>query len=369
MTRGDRVGFVTDERFFWHDARDAGGPWVEQGAEMETPEARRRFLHLLGATRVDKLLHHLEPAELSREDLLRVHPTDYLDRFKELSDADGGSMGDYANFGHGSYEICVLAAGGVYAAVEAVVTGGARSAYALVRPPGHHAEADRGRGYCLLGNIPIAIQKARAELGVRRIAVIDWDVHHGNGTQSIFWDDADVLSISIHQHQLFPFESGRISEVGGDGARGSNVNIPLPAGAGIGAYEYAFERVVAPSIDAFQPELIIIASGFDASGLDPMGRMLITPEGFRTLTRLAQDLADRWTDGRLVFAQEGGYSRFAVPFSGLFLLTELLGIEPPVPFGDFEYLDDLDDQRLNPYQRERVDEARAAAQSSGAIPG
>jgi acetoin utilization deacetylase AcuC-like enzyme len=362
------VGFVCDERYFWHDARDDGGPFVQRGADMETPESRRRMLNLLSLTGTLDRIERLQPLELDPTDLERVHPAEYVASFRAQSDAGGGSMGDYADFGAGSYEIAALAAGGVYAALEAVVRGEVTSAYALVRPPGHHAERTLGRGYCLLANIPIAVEKARAELGVTRVAVIDWDVHHGNGTQSVYWDDPDVLSISLHQNQLFPFESGTTGETGGPGATGTSLNIPLPAGSGSGAYEYAWDTLIAPAVDAFAPDLIVIASGFDASGLDPMGRMLLSPAGFARLTRRALDLADRWTGGRLVLAHEGGYSPVAVPFCGLYVISELLGVEPPVPFGDFGYLDDLDDQQLNIHQRAVVDAARDAAVRSGAIP-
>ncbi|MCI2264344.1 class II histone deacetylase [Sediminivirga luteola] len=359
-------GFVCDERYFWHDARDAGGPYVEAGAEMETPVSRRRMLNLLSVTGLRQQLTAIEPVPLDREDLLRVHPAEYLDRFKAQSDAGGGTMGDYADFGPGSYEIAVLAAGGVHAAFDAVVTGGVDTAYALVRPPGHHAERDRGRGYCLLANIPLALEKLRAERGTGRVAVIDWDVHHGNGTQSIYWDDPATLAISLHQRQLFPYESGTVGEAGGTPALGRTVNVPLPAGSGVGAYAYAFERIVEPAVRAFRPELIVVASGFDASCLDPMGRMLLTPAGYAALTRRVMALG-RELSAPVAFAHEGGYSPVAVPFCGVHVLAELLGADAPVAFGDFGYMDALEDQQLNVHQRGMVDQAQAAAARHGAL--
>ena len=353
-------GFVVDERYFWHDARDTGSGYVEAGVDMESPEPRRRLLNLIRRTGLDRELVSLAPRELAHEDLLRVHPAEYLERFKRLSDADGGSMGEYASFGPGSYEIASLAAGGVYAAMDAVLRGVVSTAYALVRPPGHHAEPDLGRGYCLLANIPLAVLKAREVHGVRRVAVIDWDVHHGNGTQKIFWDDPEVLAISIHQRELFPLDTGFVDETGGPDAPGATINIPLSAGAGFGAYGYAFEEVILPALEKFQPELIIVACGFDASAMDPMGRMLLTPRGFHDLTVMTMRAAADLCNGRLVFAHEGGYSPVAVPFSGINVLSALLGQVPDVELEEATYLDDLADQQLNDHHRHQIDQARDA---------
>ena len=155
------------------------------------------------------------------------------------------------------------------AAVESVMKGATDNAYALVRPPGHHAEPNRGRGYCIFGNIAVAVKYALAKLGVSRVAVVDWDVHHGNGTQLAFYENPDVLTISIHQDNLYPTASGAMEDNGAGRGAGFNLNLPMPPGSGVGAYLAAFERVVVPALRKFKPELIVVASGLDANAYDP----------------------------------------------------------------------------------------------------
>jgi acetoin utilization deacetylase AcuC-like enzyme len=206
---------------------------------------------------------------------------------------------------------------------------------------------------------------ARAK-GVARVAVVDWDVHHGNGTQAAFWVDPAVLTISLHQDQHFPHDSGFVEEVGEGAGRGANLNIPLPPASGLGAYRAAFERIVIPALHRFQPELIVVACGFDASALDPLGRQLLYSDGFRALTRLVRTAAETLCGGKLVLCQEGGYSTGYVPFCGLAVLEELSGIRTPVddPFmaarrGAFAY------QELQPHQEMAI---RAAEENLRLVP-
>lgn len=362
-----RCGLVHDERYFWHQSLIHPAPDVEPGFAFEEPAARRRFLNLLMKTGLREQCVHLPPKALSRTDLLRVHTEDYLDEFAELSAGNGGEVGEWAGFGPGSYEVAALSAGGVYEAVRATLTNQVDVAFALVRPPGHHAEPDRARGYCLLANIPLAIHKARADLGIRRVAVVDWDVHHGNGTQTIFYDDPDVLAISLHQNRLYPEDSGGIDETGTGPGIGTTINVPLPAGSGSGAYTAAFDQIVEPALHAFGPELIVVACGFDASGFDPMGRMILSAATFSDLTQRLLEVAGRLCDGHLVLAQEGGYSAMHVPLCGTAVISTLLG--HPQPFiDDYGGLDDLPDQALSETQHTAVQAARQAALDSGAVP-
>lgn len=361
-----RCGLVSDERYFWHQSVVGLTPNVEPGFAFETPLPRRRLLNLLTRTGLADQCVRLEPTVLSRIDLVRVHTEAYLEEFAKLSAGGGGEVGEWAGFGPGSYQIATLAAGGVYEAVRASVTGEVDVAFALVRPPGHHAEPDRARGYCLLANIPLAIHKARAELGLRRVAVVDWDVHHGNGTQTIFYADPDVLAISLHQNRLYPEDSGDTAETGAGPGIGTTVNIPLPAGSGAGAYTAAFDQIVKPALHAFEPELILVACGFDASGFDPMGRMILSAAAFADLTKQLLDTADQLCGGRLVLAQEGGYSAMHVPLCGTAVVSTLLGHPQPV-IEDYGALDDLPDQALNQTQRAAIAAARQAALDSGAL--
>jgi acetoin utilization deacetylase AcuC-like enzyme len=255
------------------------------------------------------------------EELLRVHTPEWLATLERLAAAGGGAAAVNVPVGVDSVDIARLAAGGAIAAVDAVLDGTTDNAYCLLRPPGHHAERRGGRGFCLLNNVAVAVAAARAR-GVDRVAVVDWDVHHGNGTQDVFLDDPAVLTVSLHQDRLFPADSGGLDE-----NTKTNLNVPLPPGCGDGAYRAAMRTVVVPAVRAFAPELVVVACGFDASALDPLGRMQLRAAGFALLAREVLDVC-----GRVVCCHEGGYSEYYVPFCVLAVLEELSG--SPTGVGD-----------------------------------
>ncbi len=351
-----RTGFVCDESYFAHRTDEGLGPWVAPGSAFETPEGKRRIRDLAVATGLASELVPVMPSPLGRKDCLRFHTPAYLDRLRELSSGAGGNAGEETWFGPGSYEIALLSAGGTYAAVRAVVAGEVDNAYALVRPPGHHAERDWGRGYCMLANVALAVMKARAELGVGRVAVVDWDVHHGNGTEQAFYDDPETLTISLHQEHLYPRDSGFLPDRGEGAGLGTNLNVPLPAGSGRGAYLAAFDRVVEPAVRRFRPDLLVVASGFDAGALDPLGRMMLSAGAYGELTARLVGLADELCGGRLAMSHEGGYSELHAPFCGLRVLEAMsgasTGIEDP-----FDFISEYGGQRLTDHQSAAVDEA------------
>jgi acetoin utilization deacetylase AcuC-like enzyme len=328
---------------------------------VENAETKSRLAAILEVSGMLDQLTRLHIESATEEDILRVHTPRHVNSIKEQSaDRRGGDAGDgWSPFGAGSYEIALLAAGGTISATSAVLTGAVDNAYALVRPPGHHAERDLGRGFCIFNNVAVAIEWARAHHNVERVAVVDYDVHHGNGTQEIFYSDPNTLTISLHQNRLFPSDSGLHSETGSGPGEGFALNVPLPAGSGNGAYTTAFERVVLPALQSFRPELILVASGFDASINDPLGRMLVTASGYRRLTKLLMDAAGELCDGRLVMSHEGGYSAVYVPFCGVAVLEEMSGIKTDVvdPFAGF--WEDLPGQQLEPWQSQVIDEAAA----------
>lgn len=317
-----KTGFFWDERCFWHSGGNyaftlpVGGlvQPLAAGGLPESPETKRRLLNLMNVTGLprDLDMHSAEPA--TRDDLLRVHPGSYLDEFKRLSDGTGGELGRRTPFGSGGYEIAALSAGLCRAAVESVCTGALPNAYALSRPPGHHCLPDFPNGFCLLANIAIAIEAAKANHGLGRVAVIDWDVHHGNGTEAIFYDRSDVLTISMHQEGNYPMDTGALTDRGTGAGEGYNLNVPLPAGAGHTAYMAVMDQVVLPAFEAFQPDMIIVACGYDASGVDPLARMLATSDTFRQMTLKTKAAAERLCAGKLVLVHEGGYSEVHVPF-------------------------------------------------------
>jgi len=325
------TGFFHDERCLWHGGGNyaltlpVGGLVQPGGGLPESPETKRRLVNLLAVTGLLEELRVSSAPEATREDLLRVHPAAYLDAFKAASDAGGGELGLRTPFGPGGYEIAALSAGLARAALFAVLKGRQRNAYALSRPPGHHALPDFPNGFCLINNIAVAIRAAQAAGLARRFAVVDWDVHHGNGTEAIFWDDPDVLTISLHQERNYPLDTGGAEARGGGAGAGFNANIPLPPGTGHASYLEAWDRIVRPLIDRFRPEAIVIASGYDASAFDPLGRMLATAETFGALTARAMAAADAHCDGRLVLVHEGGYSEVYVPFCGHAAIETLAG--------------------------------------------
>lgn len=317
------TGFFWDETCFWH----AGGNYAGMlpvgglvqplpGGLPENPETKRRLKNLIEVTGLAADLQMSGAAPATMDDLLRVHPASYLDAFKALSDDQGGEIGLRAPFGPGGFEIAALSAGLAKAALFAVLRGEMTNAYALSRPPGHHCLPDRPNGFCLLNNIGIAIEAAKAAGLAQKFAVLDWDVHHGNGTEAVFYDRPDVLTVSLHQDRNYPMDTGGFADRGADAGTGFNLNIPLPPGTGHRGYLAAMDQLALPTIRAFQPDVLIIACGFDAAANDPLGRMLATSETFAAMTRQVMDLTADLCDGRLVMVHEGGYSEVYVPFCG-----------------------------------------------------
>ncbi len=353
-----KTGFLFEEIFLWHDTAVSTFP-IEPGQYFENPETKRRFRDLLAVSGLLEQLQPIKALPATEDDVARFHTRDYIAGIKRLSAERGGEAGEFTPFGAGSYEIALLAAGGVMRAVEAVVTGVIENAYALVRPPGHHAEPNRGRGYCIFGNIALAVMHARAKLGIERIAVVDWDVHHGNGTQQAFYESPHVLTISIHQDNLYPANSGSMDDNGIGKGAGYNINIPMPPGCGGGAYIAAFEQVIVPALKKFKPELIVVASGLDASGTDPLGRMMLRSDNYRRLTRMIMEVVAGMCAGRVVLAHEGGYSAVYVPFCGLAIMEELSGIRTAIVDPYLELAQSWGYQELQAHQAAVIDRAAA----------
>ncbi len=355
------TGLVWHERMMWHDTGSGAselpaGGWLEPGEHSESSATKRRLKNLLDATGLTDRLRLLTPEPATVEELERVHPREYIARIRELSAGRGGDAGSETPFGNGSFEIAQLAAGGTMTAIDAVLDGAVTNAYALVRPPGHHALPDLGMGFCIFANVAVGIRHAQAERGVGRVAVVDWDVHHGNGTQAVFWDDPSVLAISLHQDGLYPAHSGLLTEIGEGAGEGTTLNVPLPAGSGTGAYLAALDEVVVPALEAFSPELIVIACGFDAGALDPLGRMLLPAAAFGEMAGRLVDAADGMCAGRLVASHEGGYSAGHVPFCGLAVIETLSGLTAGIE-DPFAYLAEVPGQEIEPHQRAAVDAA------------
>ncbi len=358
------TGFVFHELYLWHvTGQFAGvipyGNGVEPYEHAENEGTKRRFRNLLEVSGLLKHLTAIEPRPATDEEILRVHTQAHLDLLREHKDDLLFDPGMLTPMGRGSFDIIKLSAGGVIEAVNAVVNGSVRNAYALVRPPGHHAMPDLAMGFCFLCNGAIAGRHALDVLGLDRIAYVDWDVHHGNGTQAAFYDEPRALTISIHQDTCFPPDSGHLHERGAGEGTGYNINVPLPPGSGVGAYEHTFDTVVLPALHAYKPDLIIVPSGFDAGGWDPLGRNMMTSEGYRSLTGKLMQAADALCEGRLVMCHEGGYNGATVPFFGLAVMETLSGIRTDIEDPFLPLLAGLGYQDLQPHQAEVIGKAAA----------
>jgi acetoin utilization deacetylase AcuC-like enzyme len=346
----------------WHDTGTSA--WVtpasltvEPLGHIENPAGKRRIRNLVEVSGLIDHLVQLKPRMATEDEILRLHTRGYMDRIKKASSEMGGDAGDLSPFGVGSYEIALLAAGGCITAVDAVLDATVDNAYALVRPPGHHAERDTGRGFCIFANTALAAAHARQARGLSRVAIVDWDVHHGNGTEHAFYADPTVLTISIHQDNNYPPRSGAIGDTGEGAGEGYNINVPLPAGSGVGAYIETFDRVVAPALRAFRPELILVASGLDASAMDPLASMMMTSDGYRQLAKTMLEVARDVCGGRLVACHEGGYSPAYVPYCGLAILEEMAGVRTGVADPLLELLAGFGGQEIQPHQESVIRQA------------
>jgi acetoin utilization deacetylase AcuC-like enzyme len=304
------VLYYTHPAAMWHDA----GPGH--------PEAARRLVA------IERLLAERRPAFLERREapmatlaqIARVHPAPYAEHILAAEPAEGYRRLDADTaLSPGSGEAALRGAGAACAAVDAVIAGEAKRAFVAMRPPGHHAEPDRAMGFCLFDTVAIGAMQARHVHGVGRIAIFDFDVHHGNGTQAAFWDDPETLYLSIHQMPLYP-GTGRAEE---SGAFGNIVNAPCPAGMGSAAWRQLVASRILPRIEAAKPRLVMISAGFDAHAADPLAQLELTEDDFRWATARLVEIANRHSDGRVVSVLEGGYDPPALARSVLAHLEAL----------------------------------------------
>jgi acetoin utilization deacetylase AcuC-like enzyme len=364
MSTARRTGLVVHEYYFWHNTGASAGPLPyslvnQPDAHPENPATKRRLLGLLEVSGLLAKLERIEPRHATVEELRYFHTSEYIARVETLSNGIGGDAGELTPIGTGSYEIARLSAGGCMAAADAIMAGRVRNAYALVRPPGHHAEADRGRGFCVFANNVLLVHHLRRKHGLQRIAIVDWDVHHGNSQEGAFYSDPTVLTISVHQDNYYPPMSGALTANGDGKGVGANINVPLPPGSGHGAYLEAWRRVIVPAVRRFRPEFLVVSSGFDGSAMDPLGRNMATSETFRTLANMTTSVADELCGGRLLALHEGGYSTAYVPFCGLATLEELSGIQSGVADPFLPIFSGMGGQDQQPHQRQVIDAAAA----------
>jgi acetoin utilization deacetylase AcuC-like enzyme len=323
-----RTGIVYDERCIAHEPPGGMPPdglpdWLDV-PPFERPERLALTRAALEGSGVLASVTELRARPATEDELRLAHTEGHVRRILDAA-ATGERLevGDDAWTGPGTRDALLLAAGGPLVALAQVLDGALDNAFAVLRPPGHHAERDAAMGFCLVNNIAIAARWAQRERGLERVAIVDWDVHHGNGTEDVFLDDPSVLTISLHQDGLYPADTGALDT---RGAGNANVNVPLPAATGDDGYAHAFDRVVAPVVRAFDPDLLLVAAGQDASATDPLGRMAVTVPGYRALADRAVALAGEVCGGRLVAILEGGYSLLHLPLANLAILEGLAGL-------------------------------------------
>jgi acetoin utilization deacetylase AcuC-like enzyme len=274
-------------------------------------------------------MRRLEVAPVDPESVLAVHTSEYLEMLKQVSKSTRVGFLDPDTYaGPEALGIALLSAGGVVGVVDAVVSGSADNGLAAVRPPGHHALRDRAMGFCLLGNVAIAARFAQRQYGIERVMIVDYDVHHGNGTEAMFYDDPSVLYVSTHQYPFYP-ATGAARDTGTGRGEGYTVNVPLPAGSGDINYANVFERVVWRAAERFQPQLILASVGFDAYWADPLAEMQLTLPGYSHLAAEVDRMAQQLCDGKLVFVLEGGYDLDALRH-GVSNIARVLLSEPTV---------------------------------------
>ncbi len=309
------TAYLTDDSFVKHD-------FPQHPEHAGRIKAVWQALDAAGLT--DQLLR-LPPSPAADEQILAVHSAEHLQDLVAVAQGNRMVRLDPDTYALPvSAEVARLAAGAVIGAVDAVLSADAGNALAIVRPPGHHATTSRQMGFCLLNNIAIAARHAQSRYGIERVLILDYDVHHGNGTNDIFYADPSVLFISTHQYPFYP-GSGALADIGADDGTGATINIPLSAGQGDIAFRSLFAEIVRPAIERFQPELMLISAGFDAHWVDPLASMQLTLAGYDYLARECIELAERLCDGRIIFVMEGGYDLTALAQGWCNIARALLG--------------------------------------------
>jgi acetoin utilization deacetylase AcuC-like enzyme len=311
-----RTGIVQDPRYANHCV-DPGHP--------ECPERLAVLYAMLQEPGMQGYFQGITPRNVEKEALLRVHSQEYVQCLEATEGKACTYLDSDTQTSPLSHEAARLAVGGLCRAIEMVHAGELDNAFALIRPPGHHAERSKAKGFCLYNNVAVGVRYAQTHLGLGRILVADWDLHFGNGTQHCFEDDPSVLYFSIHQVSIFP-GGGKFREIGKGGGKGFSVNIPLLPGCGDGEYVTLFEKILKPVALEFGPELILVSAGFDPHFNDPLGGMRVTPEGFTGMTRSILNIADRCCGGKVVMTLEGGYDLEGLRDSVRAVLRELAGL-------------------------------------------
>ena len=311
----NKTGIVKDERYVHH----------QMGAHHpESPERLKVIYAMLEEQDMRGRFVEVPVRRAERDELLLVHSPEYVGLLAATEGKPYTYLDPDTQTCATSYEAALLAAGGFCQAVSMVEAREIDNAFALVRPPGHHAEKSRAMGFCLFNNVAIGARYARESLKLQRLLIVDWDLHHGNGTQHSFEEDPSVLYFSIHQYPYYP-GTGAFDEIGRGAGEGFTVNVPVPIGCGDGEYLNLFEKILKPVALEFEPQMILVSAGFDTLAGDPLGGMQVTPNGFAGMTQSIMDIAEACCDGKVVVTLEGGYDVQGQSKSVKEVLKELSG--------------------------------------------
>lgn len=292
-----KVGQIFHPQYLKHDT----GP-----GHPERPDRLRAILQRLQESGLEDSLQALEPRKATHEEIAGVHDRDYIERVARTAETRGIYLDSDTFASPGSYEAALWAAGGLLAAVDQVVDGAVDHAFAMVRPPGHHAERDHAMGFCLFNNVGVAAEYLIQKHGFKRVAVVDYDVHHGNATQHMFYDREDIFYFSTHRFPFYP-GTGAAGETGRGAGAGYTLNIPMAAGSGDEEYLRVFRDQLIPALREYRPDFLLISAGFDAHRLDPLGGMRVSDEGFAQMTGQLEAVAQEFCGGKSVYTLEGGY--------------------------------------------------------------
>jgi acetoin utilization deacetylase AcuC-like enzyme len=308
------TGYVYHPVYLEHDT----GQHVEVAARLNA------IVSYLEQTGLKSKLTPIEPRPATIDEIALIHQRGYIKEIEEMAAKGGGWLDPDTVMSAGSYKAALYAAGGLIRALEAVMAGEVANAFALVRPPGHHATAGQAMGFCLFNNIAIAAKYALEKYSLERVLIVDFDVHHGNGTQAAFYDNPQVMYISTHEYPFYP-GTGDINETGSGEGRGTNLNVPLPAGCGDAEYLKVFEQLIVPAARRFEPRLILVSVGYDGHWADPLAMMSLGVDGYAKMTGIIKGLADELCDGRLALTLEGGYNLEALAASAKATFEALMG--------------------------------------------
>jgi len=332
------LGIVRDERYLAH---------ITDDYHPEHPNRLRSIYAMLDSLSKEGMTY-IAPRLASHDEIALNHSPAYIGSIASTEGKIQRRLDPDTVTSPGSYESALLAVGGVLNLVDALFRSEIDNGFALVRPPGHHAESDRAMGFCIFNNIAVGARYAAKRYGLKRILIVDFDLHHGNGTQHSFYQESSVLYFSTHQYPYYP-GTGQLSEIGEGKGKAYTVNIPLPRGMGDDDYKYAFREVLSPIADLYRPELVLVSAGFDAYCNDPLGGMAVTEGGFATMTNMLMNIAEKHSAGKMLCALEGGYDLNGLTSSVKATLMEMKGTPMYTP-----------DEKVNPSKemRRTVDEVR-----------